>query len=135
VIVRYFAQTYRKEVRGMVLVDALGSSIASLLGPVWWPRYAQLLNFPFGPSGNPPGGETIDYIGAIRALQRATPPRMPLAVISKTLPFSVPSGALFGHRLAAGFRAVLKASEQGVADHAGPTGLTRAADPAHPGDR
>ena len=34
VIVRYFAQTYRNEVRGMILVDALGSSIASLLGPV-----------------------------------------------------------------------------------------------------
>jgi pimeloyl-ACP methyl ester carboxylesterase len=45
-IVRYFAQTYRKEVRGMVLVDALGSTIASLLGPVWWPRYVQVLNFP-----------------------------------------------------------------------------------------
>ena len=94
-IVRYFAQTYRKEVRGMVLVDALGSSIASLLGPVWWPRYVQLLNFPpvFGPSGPPPGLETIDYLGAIRALRRATPPRMPLAVISKTLPFPPLPGA------------------------------------------
>ena len=106
-IVRYFAQTYRKEVRGMVLVDALGSNIASLLGPVWWPRYVQLLNFPFA-SGNPPGLETIDYLGAIRALQRATPPRMPLAVISKTLPFTVPSGTIGGHRPAAGYRAVLR---------------------------
>jgi pimeloyl-ACP methyl ester carboxylesterase len=96
-ILRYFAQTYRKEVRGMVFVDALGSSIASLLGPVWWPRYARLVNFPLGPSfPYPRGWETVDLIGAIRAVQRATPPRMPLAVISHTVPFHVYRGCACG---------------------------------------
>jgi pimeloyl-ACP methyl ester carboxylesterase len=86
----YFAQTYRREVRGIVLVDALGTAIKRLLGPLW-PRYARLVNFPGGPLQNMPGWETLDVDGAFRAVQGAKPlPRMPLAVISKTEPFGVP---------------------------------------------
>jgi hypothetical protein len=74
----------------MVLVDALGAEIKPLLGP-FWPRYEHLANFP--PGTNPPGVETIDLDGAVRAVRRAKPlPRMPLAVISKTEPFPVPPG-------------------------------------------
>lgn len=89
-IIRYFSQRYRREVRGMVLVDALGAEIKPLLGR-FWPGYERLLNFPPGMSA--PGLETIDLNGAVRAVNRAKPlPRMPLAVISKTEPFPVPPG-------------------------------------------
>lgn len=89
-IIRYFAQTYRTEVRGMVLVDALGAEIKPLLGR-FWPAYEHLVNFP--PGFNVPGLETIDLDGAVRAVQRAKPlPRLPLAVISKTEPFAVSPG-------------------------------------------
>jgi pimeloyl-ACP methyl ester carboxylesterase len=89
-IIRYFSQTYRQEVRGMVFVDALGAEIKPLLGPIW-PRYEHLANFPSGIDVH--GLETIDLDGAVRAVQRAKPlPPMPLAVISKTEPFPVPLG-------------------------------------------
>lgn len=89
---RYFAQTYRGQVRGMVLVDAFDPSIEGLFGPLW-PRYEHLLNFPGTSLDDAPGWETIDIDGALRAVQRARPlPRMPLAVISKTAPFAVAPG-------------------------------------------
>ena len=89
-ISRYFAQTYRKEVRGMVLVDAFGIDIKPLLGRVW-PAYERLLNFP--PGLTSPGLERIDFDGAIRATRRAKPlPPLPLAVISKTEPFAAAPG-------------------------------------------
>jgi pimeloyl-ACP methyl ester carboxylesterase len=89
---RYFAQTYRKEVRGMVLVDAFGTDIKRLFGSLW-PRYDHLLNFPGTPLETQPGWETIDVDGAIRDVQRAKPlPRMPLAVISKTEQFGLSPG-------------------------------------------
>jgi pimeloyl-ACP methyl ester carboxylesterase len=89
---RYFAQTYHRQVLGMVLVDAFDPSIKRLFGPLW-PRYEHLLNFPGTPLDNAPGWETIDIDGALRAVQRGRRlPRMPLAVISKTEPFAVQSG-------------------------------------------
>jgi pimeloyl-ACP methyl ester carboxylesterase len=88
---RYFAQTYRTEVRGIVLVDALGTDMQPLLGS-FWPRYARLVNFPGGPLQNLPGWERLDVTGAFRAVQQAKPlPGMPVAVISKTEPFAVPA--------------------------------------------
>jgi pimeloyl-ACP methyl ester carboxylesterase len=89
---RYFAQRYRREVLGMVLVDAFGTNIKRLFGPLW-PRYEQLLNFPGTPLDHQAGFETIDVAGGIRAVQRARPlPRIPLAVISKTEPFATTPG-------------------------------------------
>jgi pimeloyl-ACP methyl ester carboxylesterase len=89
---RYFAQTYRREVLGMVLVDAFNTDIKPLFGTLW-PRYDHLLNFPGTPLEHQPGWETIDIDGAIRDVERAKPlPRMPLAVISKTKQFSLPPG-------------------------------------------
>ena len=90
-IIRYFAQTYRKDVRGMVLVDALGAELKPLLGSLW-PRYEHLVNFP--PGADTPGSETVDLDGAVRAVQHAKPlPRMPLAVLSKTEPFPLGTGS------------------------------------------
>jgi pimeloyl-ACP methyl ester carboxylesterase len=89
---RYFAQRYRKQVRGMVLVDAFGTNIRRLFGSLW-PRYQHLVNFPGTPLENLPGWETLDINGAIRDVQRASPlPRIPLAVISKTAPFATQPG-------------------------------------------
>ena len=89
---RYFAQTYRRQVAGMVLVDAFGTDIERLFGSLW-PRYERLLNFPGTPLDHQAGFETIDVAGGIQAVERAKPlPRMPLAVISKTEPFGKTPG-------------------------------------------
>jgi pimeloyl-ACP methyl ester carboxylesterase len=91
-LARYYAQTYRRAVRGMVLVDAFDPSIKRRFGRLW-PRYEHLLNFPGTPLENQPGWETIDINRAIGDVQRARPlPRMPLAVISKTEPFALAPG-------------------------------------------
>lgn len=91
---RYFAQTHRKQVAGMVLVDAFAPDIKPLFGSTW-PRYREILNFPPGAEAltSQPGWETLDVDGAIRDVRRARPlKRMPLAVMSKTEPFTVPPG-------------------------------------------
>ncbi len=86
---RYYAQTYRRDVAGMVLVDAFGPDIKPLFGSLW-PAYDHLLNFPGTTLDTAPGWERIDIDGAIRSVQRAPPlPRMPLAVISKTEQFGL----------------------------------------------
>jgi hypothetical protein len=90
-IVRYYAQKYPRETAGMVLVDAFGTNIKRLFGRKW-PRYEHLLNFPGTPLENKPGWETVDADGAIKAINNAKLPRMPLAVISKTKPFSTAPG-------------------------------------------
>jgi pimeloyl-ACP methyl ester carboxylesterase len=89
-IARYFAQTHRQQVGGMVLVDAFGTDIKPLMGRLW-PRYRQLVNAPPGTElVTQPGWETLDIDGAIRAVKRAKPlPRMPLAVVSKTEQFGL----------------------------------------------
>jgi pimeloyl-ACP methyl ester carboxylesterase len=51
---RYFAATYRREVRGMVLVDAFAPAVQRLMGR-FWPRYDRLLNFPGTPLEHRPG--------------------------------------------------------------------------------
>jgi pimeloyl-ACP methyl ester carboxylesterase len=90
-IVRYYAQGYPREVAGMVLVDAFGTNIKRLFERPW-PRYKRLLNFPGVPLENDPGWETVDVDGAIKAINNARLPRMPLAVISKTEPFATAPG-------------------------------------------
>jgi pimeloyl-ACP methyl ester carboxylesterase len=90
-IVRYYAQKYPREAAGMVLVDAFGTNIKRLFGRLW-PRYEHLLNFPGTPLENDPGWETVDADGAIKAINNAKLPRIPLAVISKTEPFATASG-------------------------------------------
>lgn len=89
-IARYFAQTYRQEVTGMVLVDAFGTDIKPLMGRLW-PRYRDLVNAPPGTElVTQPGWESLDIDGAIRAVNRAKSlPRMPLAVVSKTEQFGL----------------------------------------------
>jgi len=90
-IVRYYAQRYPREAAGMVLVDAFGTNIKRLFGRLW-PRYEHLLNFPGTPLENESGWETVDADGAIKAINNAKLPRMPLAVISKTEPFATAPG-------------------------------------------
>ncbi len=92
-IARLYAQTYPRDAAGMVLVDAFGTNIKSLFGPLW-PKYEQLLNYPGISLENDPGWETVNVDGAIRAVQQAKPlPRIPLAVLSKTEPFATAPGA------------------------------------------
>ena len=89
---RYYAQTYRRDVAGLVLVDAFGPDIKRLFSSLW-PTYDHLLNFPGTALDTAPGWERIDIDGAIRAVQRARPlPRMPLAAISKTEPVGLAPG-------------------------------------------
>jgi pimeloyl-ACP methyl ester carboxylesterase len=90
-IVRYFAQRYPRAAAGMVLVDAFGTNIKRLFGRLWRP-YEHLLNFPGISLENDPGWETVDADGAIKAINNAKLPRMPLAVISKTEPFATAPG-------------------------------------------
>ena len=90
-IIRYFAQRYPREAAGMVLVDAFGTNIKRLFGRLW-ARYKHLLNFPGTPLENDPGWETVVADRAIRAINNARLPRMPLAVISKTEPFATAPG-------------------------------------------
>lgn len=90
-IVRYYAQRYPREAAGMVLVDAFGTNIKRLFGRLW-PRYEHLLNFPGTPLEQDRGWETVDAEGAIKAINNAKLPRMPLAVISKTEPFATAPG-------------------------------------------
>ncbi len=90
-IIRYYAQKYRRETVGMVLVDAFGTNIKRMFGRLW-PRYEHLLNFPGTPLENDPGWETVDADAAIKSINNAKLPRMPLAVISKTKPFATAPG-------------------------------------------
>ena len=90
-IVRYYAQKYPREAVGMVLVDAFGTNIKRLVGRLW-PCYEHLLNFPGTPFEHDPRWETVDADGAIKAINNAKLPRMPLAVISKTEPFATAPG-------------------------------------------
>jgi pimeloyl-ACP methyl ester carboxylesterase len=90
-IVRGYAQRHPREAAGMVLVDAFGPNIKRLFGRLW-PRYEHLLNSPGTPLENDPGWETVDADGAIKAINDAKLPRMPLAVISKTEPFATAPG-------------------------------------------
>jgi pimeloyl-ACP methyl ester carboxylesterase len=90
-IVRFYAQRYPREVAGMVLVDAFGTNIKRLFGRLW-ARYERLLNFPGTPLEHDSGWETVDADAAIRAINNADLPRMPLAVISKTEPFATAPG-------------------------------------------
>ena len=92
-IVRLFAQTYPSQVAGLVFVDAFGTTIRGLFGPELWPSYVQILNHPGTKFDSNPRFETIDIDGAIDAiLQAPALPRIPLAVISKTEPFTTLSG-------------------------------------------
>ncbi len=90
-IARYYAQRYPREAAGMVLVDAFGTNIKRLFGRLWT-RYKHLLNFPGTPLERDPGWETVSADGAIRSINNARLPRMPLAVISKTEPFATAPG-------------------------------------------
>ena len=91
-IVRDYAQMYPREAAGMVLVEAFGTNIKRLFGRLWL-RYEHLLNFPGTPLENDSGWETADVDGAIKAINNAELPRMPLAVMSKTEPFATTPGA------------------------------------------
>ncbi|WP_345188131.1 alpha/beta hydrolase [Microbacterium panaciterrae] len=91
-IVRLFAQTHPKDVAGLVLVDAFGTTIEQLFGSQW-DRYIELLNQPGTALDTKAGFETVDVNGAILAIDQAPPlPAVPLAVLSKTAPFATAEG-------------------------------------------
>ncbi|MGH3042440.1 MAG: alpha/beta fold hydrolase, partial [Gaiellaceae bacterium] len=93
-IVRLFAQTYPKQVTGLVFVDSFGTNIRQLFGPDLWPAYVELLNRPGTPVDLDPSFETVDIDHAIdTVLQAPALPTVPLAVMSKTAPFATAPGA------------------------------------------
>lgn len=95
VIVRQYASTYPKEVKGLVLVDALNEFVKERLSPAQWLVYTGLNTKP------PPGLEAykdievMDFDASLAQLRRAAasaPLRsMPVVVLSKGRPFQMPS--------------------------------------------
>jgi pimeloyl-ACP methyl ester carboxylesterase len=88
-IVRRYAQQHPDEVAGIVFVDAFAPSIKPLFGDLW-PRYEELLNHPGLALDRDPTWETVDADEAIATLESGPGlPAVPVAVVSKTLPFGV----------------------------------------------
>ena len=89
-----FARTHAAQVAGLVLVDAFSPKIPKLLGPAW-PAYDKLLAHPSGlPQAREPGWEVIDINRSVTELADAPAlkARLPMAVVSKTEPFPLPTG-------------------------------------------
>lgn len=88
-----YARTYPDQVVGMVLVDAFAPIIPKLFGSKW-PAYDRLLNYPGVPQDKEPGWEVINIGQSVKELASAPPLRagLPLAVLSHTVPFTLPRG-------------------------------------------
>lgn len=85
IFARLYAQTYPDDVRGLVLVDTFSPEVPAIFGPLW-PAYRELLTST-GTQGDP-SAERIDIDVSITQLQQAPAlPDVPVAVLSKTLPF------------------------------------------------
>lgn len=89
-----FARTHPAQVAGLVLVDAFSPKIPKLLGAAW-PAYDKLLAHPAGlPQAREPGWEVININRSVAELADAPPLKagLPMAVVSKTEPFPLPTG-------------------------------------------
>ena len=86
--------THAAQVAGLVLVDAFSPKIPKLLGPAW-PAYDKLLAHPSGLASSPRAWlEVIDINRSVTELADAPAlkARLPMAVVSKTEPFPLPTG-------------------------------------------
>ena len=82
---RLYAQTYPGDVRGLVLVDTFAPEVPAIFGPLW-PAYREVLSSTG--TQDDPTAERIDLDVSIAQLQQAPAlPDVPIAVLSKTLPF------------------------------------------------
>ncbi|GGZ04449.1 alpha/beta fold hydrolase [Streptomyces avidinii] len=95
-----YAQTHPDEVRGLVLVDALGPGLKPAMGAHWAP-YVEALRHPGTPFDADPDFEQVDIDSGVTAIDGGGPvPAVPVAVLSKTAPFAAPP-TMSGELLAA----------------------------------
>jgi pimeloyl-ACP methyl ester carboxylesterase len=93
---RLYAQTYPDQVRALLFLDSFPVEIPALMGQQWT-GYKQLLDHPLPQFANDPSFEVIDIETSIRQIAAAPPfPAIPIAVVTKTEPFPLPSGAPAG---------------------------------------
>lgn len=82
---RLYAQTYPGDVQGLVLIDTFAPEVPAIFGPLW-PAYRDVLSSTG--TQDDPTAERIDLDVSIAQLQQAPAlPDVPIAVLSKTLPF------------------------------------------------
>ncbi|MFE5810221.1 alpha/beta fold hydrolase [Streptomyces sp. NPDC056491] len=85
-----YAQTHREQVRGLVLVDALGPALKPAMG-THWAAYVEALRHPGTPFDDDQAFEQVDIDGGVGAIDGGGPlPPVPVAVLSKTEPFAAP---------------------------------------------
>ncbi|WP_405527108.1 alpha/beta hydrolase [Streptomyces avidinii] len=85
-----YAQTHPEQVRGLVLVDALGPGLKPAMG-AHWAAYVDALRHPGTPFDADPDFEQVDIDGGVTAIDGGGPlPAVPVAVLSKTAPFAAP---------------------------------------------
>ncbi len=90
-LARLYAATYPDQVAGLVFVDAFPVEIRASMGSLW-PRYEKVLAHPGTAFDTDPRFEVLDVDASIDQISAAPPLKvMPMAVISKTLPFPLPT--------------------------------------------
>ena len=88
-----FAQTYPEQVAGLVFVDAFPVELRALFG-AQWPAYRRVMNNPLPAFANNKAFELIDIDRSIGQIAQAPALRkMPLVVLTKTVPFPRPPNA------------------------------------------
>jgi pimeloyl-ACP methyl ester carboxylesterase len=96
--VRLYAATYPAEVIGLVLVDAWYEALEQQLSPIEWNAYVRLNSEVPPELAGYRDYETLDFAAASGAMRRAATaqplPPLPLAVLSKSLPFGITADAL-----------------------------------------
>jgi pimeloyl-ACP methyl ester carboxylesterase len=89
-LTQLYAQTYAKEVAGVVFVDAFPATLPQAMGDQW-PAYQQLLASPGTALDADPAFERFDVNASVAEIKAAPAfPPIPIAVLSKTEPFPVP---------------------------------------------
>ena len=96
-IIRRFTAAHRRDVAGLVEVDAIAEGIKPLLEPDWWPLYDEKALIAAPPEiASYKDLETIDFTASfaqMRQAQAASPlGRLPLVVLSHRKPFALPDG-------------------------------------------
>lgn len=89
-LTQLYAQTYPKEIAGVVFVDAFPATLPQAMGDQW-PAYQQLLASPGTALDADPAFERFDVDASVAEIKAAPAfPPIPIAVLSKTEPFPVP---------------------------------------------
>jgi pimeloyl-ACP methyl ester carboxylesterase len=90
-LARLYAQTHPKETAGVVFVDSFPTTMPGAMGDQW-PAYGQLMNNPGTTLDGDPAFERFDLDASAAEVRAAAPfPEVPIAVLSKTEPFPVPT--------------------------------------------